>query len=142
MPIAVYPPSHRDTRAPQPEVCDLCGLSVPAHQLVESDCEGLRGLHVCPFCHHAMPDRLSHHEPRRLNPIDYDVIGTGRVYPPGATQEFWNPAAELFSPAHIARPALWLRNFSIPTDEVVTRWPGGLAYSPGVTLATGFPEPM
>lgn len=111
----------------------MCSLVVPAHELVESDVEGLRGYRICPHCHDGMRDRPSYQDRRRLNPVDYDVIGTGRVYPPGGTREFWNPSADLFSPAHIDTPQLWLRNFSIPTDVPAERWEGGLAVNgPGV----------
>ncbi len=42
-----YPPSHRCVDEPQPEVCDLCGLQVPAARLALSDVEGLRGHLIC-----------------------------------------------------------------------------------------------
>lgn len=139
MPISVYPPSHRDTRAPQPEFCELCGLTVPGHELVESDVEGLRGYRICPHCHDGMRDRPSYQDRRRLNPVDYDVIGTGRVYPPGGTREFWNPSADLFSPAHIDTPALWLRNFSIPYES--ERWEGGLSVNGAAVLSGDYAVP-
>lgn len=42
-----YPPSHRDTKDPQPEVCALCGSEVGAAHLAQSDVEGLRGMFIC-----------------------------------------------------------------------------------------------
>ncbi len=42
-----WPPSHRNTKGIQPEVCELCGAIVPQRELHTAMVEGLRGRKVC-----------------------------------------------------------------------------------------------
>jgi len=42
-----WPPSHRDPKGMQPEVCELCGATVPQAELRISAVEGLRGRRIC-----------------------------------------------------------------------------------------------
>jgi hypothetical protein len=84
-----YPPSHRDRKGIQPEVCELCGAIVPQAELHTSMVEGLRGRKVC-----------SEHRAERMfttNPSFNDIWSTvqpvqapeaaARQQPIGA--EFW-----------------------------------------------------
>ena len=80
-----YPPSHRNHRSPQPEVCELCGLLVEGRQLQTLDIEGLRGRRVCEV-----------HSEWRNKPTRRDVerfvaksipggqfVGQSRIFDPG-----------------------------------------------------------
>lgn len=79
-----YPPSHRNHRAPQPEVCEVCGLYIEAEDLLTLDIDGLRGVRACHL-----------HDPWRTTPTGRDIrrqfpgvpgpkfVGQGRVFEPG-----------------------------------------------------------
>jgi len=84
-----YPPSHRSVDDPQPEVCDLCGLTIGGAHLQLSDVQGLRGAHVCD-AHDScrMRSKPSYQDNNRVRG-QFHSIGSSRVYPPGAKAD-WN----------------------------------------------------
>lgn len=123
-----YPPSHRRTDAPQPEVCDVTGFPVEGGDLMTSDARGLEGRRVSsasPFLAHA---RMS---PPELHEIMVpEIIGQERVYEPGDESWFSQgpPNQAWFTPQALETLALWLRNDDIPASGSVASWlaAGGL----------------
>lgn len=82
-----YPPSHRNTDDPQPEVCDLCGLTIGGAHLFISDAEGLEGAAVCD-AHQSC--RMRHRMmPRLEDASPVQSLGGSRIFPPGAKAN-WN----------------------------------------------------
>ena len=65
-----FTPTHRNPDRPQPEVCQLTGDLTPSTDLIVSDVEGLRGVHVGSTYPWAAKARLrpSWNDLRRLNP--------------------------------------------------------------------------
>lgn len=84
-----YPPSHRSVDDPQPEVCDLCGLTIGGAHLQPADVEGLRGAYVCD-AHRScrMRSAPSYRDQVRTRP-QYHSVGNSRIFPAGA-KAYWN----------------------------------------------------
>jgi len=84
-----WPPSHRNPKGIQPEVCDLCGAIVPVAEMSESMVEGLRGYTLCgqhPFEARAMANP-SFNDYRAIYPPIQEPESQVRQQPIGA--EFW-----------------------------------------------------
>lgn len=77
----------RNPLLPQPEVCSLCGLKRPGHEIVYSEIvQGLRGLRICSSTRTCREyrNKMGWKERRRLwRPSAY--VGTGKhpIYIPG-----------------------------------------------------------
>ena len=86
-----YPPSHRNVEEPQPEVCDLCGLQVPAARLMVSDVEGLRGFRICDITPGCQQFRSSptFNDRKALGGGVFGTTGSGRVFDGGA-ERWWS----------------------------------------------------
>lgn len=79
-----YPPSHRDHTAPQPEVCDICGVAVAGHQLITANIDGIRGYRICDI-HEPWRNAVTRRDVVRMNPgvPGPKMVGQGRIYEPG-----------------------------------------------------------
>lgn len=123
-----YPPSHRRTDAPQPEVCDVTGFVVPGADLLVSEAPGLAGARVSSASRFLAHARNVSPELDEINVPA--IIGQGRVYEPGMQPWFSQgpPSQQFFTPQGIDTLALWLRQDALPGSGAVATWaaPGGL----------------
>lgn len=131
-----YPPSHRDPRRPQQEICDVTGFVVPGADLITSDVQGLRGARVSsatPFLARAR-QQVSYQDRLNLTEVT-SIIGQGRVYDAGNQQWFGESfPQEWATPQALDDLVLWFRNDDIPyrapglvsSGAVLWPVPGGL----------------
>lgn len=82
------PPSHRNVDDPQPEVCDLCGLTIGGSHLQISDVEGLRGANVCDAHQSCRMRSRPSYKDKLQNRGQYPTIGNSRVFLPGAKADW------------------------------------------------------
>lgn len=90
-----YPPSHRSTDEPQPEVCQLCGLLVGGARLREAYTEGLRGMRICDVqegCRN-FRQNLSVRDRFEIVPDPELLYTRTRIYEPGA-KPWWEGEEE------------------------------------------------
>lgn len=137
-----YPPSHRRTDVPQPEICDVTGFVVPGQDLMVSEARGLTGQRVSSASRFLAHARTS--TPELFEIVVPEVIGQGRVYEPGDESWFSQgpPGQEYFTPQALTTLRLWLRNDAIPRTSSAAAWqaPGGLGL-PSAAQATASLRP-
>jgi len=78
-----YPPSHRGTDEPQPEICDLCGVMVGASRLKRHRYGELSGMLICDL-HPSAPDKPSFDE------LPSPMVGVGHIERDHGQKEWWH----------------------------------------------------
>lgn len=121
--------THRNTELPQPEICQLTGTMVAAQDLIVSDVEGLRGVHVGSSYPWQAQIRMrpSYNDIRRLNPGP-PLTASQQKYLSGS--KLWYQGIEISE-----------REFCIIPDEngELFTFPGGKA---GRRIASETPEDL